>query len=85
MANVYVLVKQVDDEFHIIGICASESGAKDLLEQEKLYIEKYYPGCWEEGGWKEICDLANGGNYVKVRDGQAFKHWYSITEYELIL
>lgn len=84
MENVYALVKQVDDEFDIIGICASESGAKDLLEQERLYMEKYYPGCWEEGGWKEVRDWTNGGDYVKVRNGQAFKHWYSITKYDLM-
>jgi hypothetical protein len=83
MAKVYVLVKQVYDEFDIIGICASESGAKDLLEQEKVYTEEHYPGCWEEGGWDQVPDWTNGGVYVKVRNGRAFKHWYFITEYDL--
>jgi hypothetical protein len=83
MAKVYVLVKQVYDEFDIIGICASEAGAENLLEQERIYMEEHYPGCWEEGGWHEVRDWTKGGTYIKVRNGQAFKHWYSITEYNL--
>lgn len=84
MSKVYILTRQVYDDFSIIGVCASKNGAEDLLEQQRIHIESLYPGCWEEGGWREIQDWTNSGARIKVRNGEAFKHWYSIEEHDLI-
>jgi hypothetical protein len=84
MGKVYVLIKQIYDEFDIIGVCSSKTGAENLLEQERICMEENHPGCWEEGGFKEMQDWTYGGIYVKVRNGEAFKHWYHIEEYDLL-